>query len=191
MASEDSDQVGSGLVAVHGLHDLDEIEQTGAGEMMAISHRPHAEREAMEVAALCGTQRMRLEERDDPLEELLPPAHHVLVQVIAVVVVSPVDVDAPDPEELVEILETAGTPRSLRYDELVHDLQTGSVAASSGPVWLADEANGEASLSVYETQNPAKRDQPFLLVVCTDRIVTAHDCKSRTSTGRILRFSSI
>ena len=74
MASEDSDQVGSGLVAVHGLHGLDEIEQAGAGQVMAVGHRAHAKGEAMEVAPLRGTQRVRLEERDDSLKEVIPIA---------------------------------------------------------------------------------------------------------------------
>jgi hypothetical protein len=39
---------------------------------------------------------------------------------------------------------------------------------------LADEADGEASFSVYETKDPTDGDQPFLLVFRTVRIVTAN-----------------
>jgi hypothetical protein len=39
---------------------------------------------------------------------------------------------------------------------------------------LADDADGEASFSVYETKDPTDRDQPFLLVFRTVRIVTAN-----------------
>jgi hypothetical protein len=53
-------------------------------------------------------------------------------------------------------------------------LVAGPVAAPALPVWLPDKANREASFSIYKTDNPAKRDQPFLLVFRTDRIVTAH-----------------
>ena len=54
-------------------------------------------------------------------------------------------------------------------------LIAGPVAAPALPIRLPDEADREASFSVYKTNNPAaKLDQPFLLVFRTDRIVTAH-----------------
>jgi hypothetical protein len=60
-------------------------------------------------------------------------------------------------------------------------LKAGSVAFTAHPVMLPDKADGEASFSVYKTNNPAKPNQPFLLVFCTDRIVTAHSL----SLGRV------
>ncbi len=53
-------------------------------------------------------------------------------------------------------------------------LVAGPVAFTAHPVLLPDEADGEATLSVYKTNNPAKSDQPFLLIARTGRIVTAH-----------------
>jgi hypothetical protein len=53
-------------------------------------------------------------------------------------------------------------------------LKAGSVAFTAHPVMLPDKADGEASFSVYKTNNPAKPDQPFLLIARTGRIVTAH-----------------
>ncbi len=53
-------------------------------------------------------------------------------------------------------------------------LIAGSVAFTTHPVILPDEADGEATLSVYKTNNPAMSDQPFLLIARTGRIVTAH-----------------
>ncbi len=53
-------------------------------------------------------------------------------------------------------------------------LIAGSVAFSAHPVLLPDKADGEATLSVYKTNNPATSDQPFLLIARTGRIVTAH-----------------
>ena len=75
-------------------------------------------------------------------------------------------------------------------------LIAGFVAASLRSAWLPNEADGEASFSVYKTNNPASLDQPFLLIFRTDRIVTAHAPSLvgeslRASTGRILGFSSI
>jgi hypothetical protein len=48
----------------------------------------------------------------------------------------------------------------------------GFVASAARPVWLPNEPDGEASLSVYKTYNPAELNQPFLLVFCTHDIVT-------------------
>src|SRR4051812_25068893 len=58
----------------------------------------------------------------------------------------------------------------------------GPVAASAHAPVLADESDGEASFSVYKTNNPSTLlDQPFLLIFRTGRIVTAHD----RSLGRV------
>ena len=49
------------------------------------------------------------------------------------------------------------------------------VAVSALPIMLSDEADREASFSVYKPNYPAKLNQPFLLIVRTVRIVTAHN----------------
>ncbi len=113
------------------------------------------------------------------------------MHVLAVVVVPGVDEHLADAEEVAKSLEAPDASRTLRHDELVGHLIAGDVAGPARPPRLPDEADGEAPFSVYETRDPADPDQPFLLVFCTDRIVTAHDKQSRASTGRILRFSSI
>jgi len=46
-------------------------------------------------------------------------------------------------------------------------LVAGLVAFSAWPVGLPDEADGEASFSVYKTNNPAELNQSFLLITCT------------------------
>ena len=56
----------------------------------------------------------------------------------------------------------------------MNHLIAGSVAGPPSPVGLTDEADGEAPLSVYKTNDPASRDQSFLLIARTDRIFTAH-----------------
>src|SRR5271165_1261587 len=61
---------------------------------------------------------------------------------------------------------------ALRDGELVSHLIAGSVAFPPCPRWLPDKADGEAALSVYETNNPTELNQPFLLVFCTHGIVT-------------------
>ncbi len=57
-------------------------------------------------------------------------------------------------------------------------LIAGRVACSARPARLPDEANGEASLSVYKAENPAKRNQSFLLIFRTRHVVTTVDATS-------------
>ena len=63
------------------------------------------------------------------------------------------------------------------------------VAFPAYPIWLSDKTDGEASFSVYKTNNPAELHQPFLLITCTGQIVT--HCDLRMSTARYSRRSSI
>jgi hypothetical protein len=63
--------------------------------------------------------------------------------------------------------------RALRHDEVMRDLVSGLVASSPRPVWLPNEADREASFSVYKTDHPTTElDQPFLLVFRTRHFVT-------------------
>jgi hypothetical protein len=71
--------------------------------------------------------------------------------------------------------------RALDDDELMSDLVAGGVGLSSSVTALTDEADGEATFSVYETDDPTSSDQPFLLIVRTARVVTAHS----TRVGRV------
>jgi hypothetical protein len=69
----------------------------------------------------------------------------------------------------------------LHHDEVVIDLIAGSVAFSVPSIRLPDEADGEASFSVYETSDPSGVDRSFLLIVWliaramnTSRVVARH-----------------
>ena len=66
------------------------------------------------------------------------------------------------------------TARALGHDEPVEHLVAGCVAFTTPTACLPHEADGEASLSVYEADYPAtKLDQPFLLIVrITRHVVT-------------------
>src|SRR5918992_1617481 len=86
------------------------------------------------------------------------------IQVLAVVVIAPVRHYLATREELTELVKTRDARGALRDRELMSHLPAGSVASSAIPVRLPDEADREASFSIYKTNNPAKRDQPFLLV---------------------------
>ena len=80
MASEDSDQVMPGLLEVHRLRDLSDLDQTVGGPMSSTGHDVHAQDELLEVLLLGGPERMSLEERNDPFEQLVAPANDVLMQ---------------------------------------------------------------------------------------------------------------
>ena len=71
--------------------------------------------------------------------------------------------------------------RALHHREIVTDLMAGSVAFSVPSIRLPDEADGEASFSVYETSDPFGVDRSLLLIVwliaCamnTSRVVARH-----------------
>src|SRR5437773_131382 len=117
-------------------------------------------------------QRVRQEERDDRLDQIRSPPHHVAVQVLPMVVLAPIRDDAAHAEESHELLQSRKALRALRDSKLVRHLIAGPVAFSPCPAWLPDKTDGEASLSVYKTNNPAKLNQSFLLIFCTHGIFT-------------------
>ena len=76
-------------------------------------------------------------------------------------------------EERLGLVQGVETPCTLRHYELVRYLVAGLVAFSTRPITLPDEADGEASFSIYETDHPsALLDQSFLLIVRTRHVVT-------------------
>jgi hypothetical protein len=173
MASEDSDEFVSGLPVVHRLDGLRDLDQPFTGQMSTGFDHIHASRELLEVVSLRRSQRMLAEEGNDRFEEIFPPSDHVLPEVLLVIVMTLVLEDPSHAEELSQFLEAVGTSRSLRHNESVEDLVTDSISDSTGPMRLPDKADGEASLSVYETDHPATElDQPFLLVFRTRHVVT-------------------
>jgi hypothetical protein len=155
MASEDSDEVSPGLLSIHRLGDPKDVDQTLAGQVMSFRDHPHAQCETVEVDRLRTAERVGLEERNDPLQKVCPPPNHKTMQVLTMVVVPAIDQHVPHSEELTELLEASKAPRALHNCELVSHLEAGSVAAPPRPALLADEADREASFSVYKTNNPA------------------------------------
>jgi hypothetical protein len=174
MASEDSEEVSPGLLALHRLRDLNDLRHALTREVMARIDQLHALRELLEVTLLRRVHRMRPKERDDLSDQIRPPAHHIAIQVLAMVVVPLVREYLSHPEEALELVQTRCALRTLRHHKLVSHLIAGSVAAPASSATLADETDREATFSVYKTNNPAFLPQPFLLVFRTVRIVTAH-----------------
>jgi hypothetical protein len=173
MASEDSDELVPGLLPIHGLNDLRDLNETIGRLVPAGGDELDAARELLEVLLLRTSHRMLPEERNHRLEEILTPPHGVAKHVLPMVVVPSVRNDIANTEELTKRFEARPARFTLRHRELVRDLETGPVAGSARPAWLPDESDREASFSVYETDHPTTElDQPFLLVFRTRHVVT-------------------
>ena len=115
------------------------------------------------------------EERDDRVKQLVSAPNNKLEQILLVVVLPSVPIDAPNPEEIMEIFETGTTFGSLGNHKSMKYLVAGDVAFSRASIRLTNEADGETPLSIHEADYPASPDQPFLLIFRTARIVTAHE----------------
>jgi hypothetical protein len=181
MASEDSDQIMPGFLAVHRLSDLRDVRQPLTSEVPARGDHLHASGELLKIVPLSRTQLVAPKERNNRSQELIATRDVVLRQVFPVVVMPTVHEDPPDTKEVPKAFKTRLATRSLRDDKPMEHLIASPVAAPTTPARLPDETDREASFSVYKTSNPADPYQPFLLVFRTPRIVTAHD----RSLGRV------
>ena len=179
MASEDSDQLVPGFSVVHRLRDAGDLDETVTRQVTTSSHHVHTADELREVVSLRRPQRILLEERDDPFDEVDPSGHGVLTQRFLVVVVTTVRAEPPDAEELLELLEATATSLSLGHDKRMAHLIAGCVALRPRAAWLPHEADGEASFSVHKANHPTTElDQPFLLIVRTRHVVTMVNARS-------------
>ena len=175
MVSEDSDQIVPGLLAIHRLE-----------RFLRCPTKTLVGRDAT-PASISSTQRANFSKSrcfdeshaDAPSKngmivsiKILSSSHHVAIQVLPVVVVSPIRDDASHSKEVHELVQTRHALRALRHGELVRHLIAGFVASAARPVRLPNKADGEATLSVYKTNNPAELNQSFLLISCTRHIVT-------------------
>jgi hypothetical protein len=173
MASEDSDEIVPGLLPIHGLSDLRDLDETVCRQMAARGDELHAASELLEVLLLGTQHRMLPEERDDRLQEIRSPSHRVSKHVLPMIVVSTVRGQISNTEELTKRFEARDARGALRNRELVRDLEAGPVAAPARPALLPDEPDREASFSVYKTHYPATElNQSFLLVFRTGHVVT-------------------
>ena len=107
MASEDSDQLVPGFLAVHRFHDLRDLDESSRHQVSTFLHERHAHREFLEVSLFGRKHRVFAEERDDRVDQLRPPLDDVLREVLAMVVVPPVERDPSDPEEALKPLEAS------------------------------------------------------------------------------------
>ena len=155
MASEESDQLRPGFLAVHGLSDLRDPQQPISRQVLIRGDHREALRKLLEVPLLSVPQRIPSEEGNDRLDQILSPPDRAAEKVLTVVVVSPVRDHLSHTEERSEILETRDALGALLHDKLVRHLVAGTIAVSALSPGLANKADREASFSVYKTNNPA------------------------------------
>ena len=129
MASEDSDQLPSGLLAIHCLHDFGDVRESVVCAMRATSNHANALRELLEVTLLRRTHRMPLEERNDRVDQIRSTSNGVSKQVLPMVVVPAIRKHGSHAEEPHELVETLGASFALRNHKLVGDLIAGFVAS--------------------------------------------------------------
>ena len=72
MVSEDSDELVSWTTSVHRLHDFDDLDKTRVSLVSTAGNEFDARSELLEVVPFGCPERMFPEERDDPLEQILP-----------------------------------------------------------------------------------------------------------------------
>jgi hypothetical protein len=102
MASEDSDQLVSGDSSVHCLSDLGDLYQACLREMATFQYQFKNPCELFEVITLRRSQWIALEEWNYHVAQIFAPLHRVAVKMLSMVVVSLVEVQVPDTEELSE-----------------------------------------------------------------------------------------
>src|SRR5688572_14852684 len=98
MASEDSQHLGR-LPKVHRLADLRDLDEPRGAQVFATIHTSDDVGELVEVVSLRRSQRVRLEERNDHIAQVGEPTYDEAIQILSMIVVPAVDVDASAAEE--------------------------------------------------------------------------------------------
>ena len=130
--------------------------------------------EPLEVEFLGGSEWTFFEERHDTLHEVDPTLHTEATERLAMVVVAMLLDHDTAPEHLDEEFEHGDRPERLNDGELMLDLPAESTRR------IPDDRDRKASLAVDEADGPLLSTWPFLLIVRTERIFTAHDHTLRT-----------
>jgi hypothetical protein len=93
-------------------------------------------------------------------------------QIFFVVVVPSIDINRSNSEEFAELVQGVQTPGALNHNKRMTHLPPGSIADSVVAAGLTSQADGKTTFAINETEQPPDRDQSFLLIVRTRRIVT-------------------
>ena len=141
--------------------------------MFASTHEADHLDKAIEARSLHRSQWIRLEERYHSFGQLLDSPYAKLPAITVI------DGDLAATEERSKLLEEGNIPLMLYHAKLWKDLPANFHRG------LPIDANEETSLSIDKTNDPVGT-QAFLLIACTDRIVT-----HVLSTVGFTRFPSI
>jgi hypothetical protein len=175
---------------IHGLHDLRYLSQSLHRTVKPLLFHANDTRELDEIITLSRSQWMLFEERDNAAPKILGWPHIVSIEVLPMIVVPTVHVDLTAFEELLQFVQYMHAPFSL-------DDRKGRLDLPADPVRpVAKDRNTKATFTVDEADDPLLDPWPFLLIVRTGRVLTAHDgTLSRTTDmneyRRILGCSSI
>jgi hypothetical protein len=126
---------------IHRLGYLDDFNQPVRGQVMTGGHQLHASRELCEVISLGCFQLILSEEWDDDRQKVVSPIHEIPVQMLLMVVATPIDAQRAYPKEVSQSLERFQTFRALDHRERVAHLVSGFVALSSLASRLANQVD--------------------------------------------------
>jgi hypothetical protein len=141
VVSEDSDNFSAWLFVIHGLGDLDDLDQPTVGEMNTRPNQPYTFRELQEVTLLGGSQRIPIKERNYGFHQIIPCSDTVPIHMLFVVVVSPIDIDGANTKELHEQVETVDARRALSHRKLMCHLEAGFVPSPIVSVRLTNQVD--------------------------------------------------
>jgi hypothetical protein len=170
MVSEDSGCASSvhspvSAASVHGECHPNEIGEPVVSEMPSFRHRPNDVGECQKVSLLRAQEGLRLEEWDDPRQQVFPSTNHE--HQCGVATRSMVLLDATTAKPLGDEIQDL-TPFGVLTDvKLGHQLPAGFCA------FVTTDRYVERTFSIDETREV--RIQPFLLIVRTAWIVTARE----------------
>jgi hypothetical protein len=158
---------------VHCLRHLCDLTKSVDRQMLAMIHHLEDLLELQEVLTLCRNQWIRIEERDDHFTKFPPSVNVEDKEVLLVIVMPAVSIDASATKEILEQLERRKTPLSLHHRKPRLHLPPTTHALVS-----LNRAT-EAAFTVDEADDPLRDLWPFLLIVRTGRIFTAHVSHSK------------
>ena len=154
-------------------------------EVYAGLHAAEDGREPDEVRVLGGSQWMFFEERNDDLQEIAPTLHGEAEERFVMVVVTPVLDHRTAAELLEEEIDRSAGGGGLGHRELVLDLPAESTTR------VPNHRDREAAFTVDEADDPLLDTWPFLLIVRTGWIVTAHASPSHEDVTRMDEYHRI
>jgi hypothetical protein len=166
MVSEDSQRF-RWLSEVHRLDDLRDLDETRHAEVPMESHQIDDLRELLEVVSLRGPKWVRAEERDDYIPQVTESVHLVPEQILPMIVLTTVAIDATAAKEPHHLFERFAARLPLDDSERWLNLPSDAHRA------IAKDGTAETTFPIDEAHEPSGRVEPFLLVFRTLRIVTA------------------